>query len=279
MAFHKEQNRKKRWQVWAVAGAGAAVLTLLVTWVRPASPAATIPTAVVTRGVFRDQLKLRGELKASRSIILSAPMRAGQLEIINLVPDGTSVKQGEVVVQFDASQLKENQAEDKSTLATAEAQIRQSEAQGRLNEEQDTTALKTAHYSLESAKLDASKQAILSRIDGEEALLKVSDAQLTLRQAAEKLKMDRASDAAAIVDEKQKRDEAAFNLRQDDAALAQMSLRAPIAGTVTILSHWTPNGVQTFRPGDQAWPGAAVAELPDLSTLYFDARTSLIGAS
>lgn len=267
------------WRAWAAAGAGVTAFVFFVIWVRPARPAVSIPTAVAWRGVFQDQLKLRGELKARRSIILSAPMRAGQLQIVSLVPDGTSVQRGEVVAQFDSSQLKDQLAEDDSTLATAEAEIRQSEAQGRLTEEQDTTALKTAEYNLASAKLDASKQAILSKIDGEEALVKVVDAKLALGQAREKLKMDRASSAAAVVDQKQKRDEAAFNVRQDEDALAKMSLRAPLAGAVTLLSRWTPNGRQTFRPGDQAWSGAAIAELPDLSTLYFDARADELDRS
>ncbi len=272
-------ERHSPWRLWAAAGAVGVALVALMSGTRTARPAAAIPTAVVRQGVFRDQLPLRGELKANRSIILSAPMGAGQLQVINLIPDGTNVRPGTVIVQFDSSQLKEQLAEDESTLATAEAEIRQAEAQGRLTEQQDVTAVKTAEYTLEAAKLDASKQAILSKIDGEEALLKVADDKLALRQAKEKLKMDRASDAAAVVDQKQKRAEAAFNVRRDEEALAKMTLRAPIAGSVTILSHWTPNGRQTFRPGDQAWPGAAIAELPDLSTLYFSARADEIDRS
>ena len=49
-----------------------------------------------------------------------------------------------------------------------------------------------ARFDVESAKLDASKQEILSKIDGAEAQLKVADAEQKLNESEEKLKADRA---------------------------------------------------------------------------------------
>ena len=55
-----------------------------------------------------------------------------------------------------------------------------------------------ARFDVESAKLDASKSEIVSRIEGAEAQLKVTDAEQSLRQAEEKLKADRAKTAATV---------------------------------------------------------------------------------
>jgi HlyD family secretion protein len=42
---------------------------------------------------------------------------------------------------------------------------------------------------------------------------------------------------------------------------------------VSLQNHWQPQGSPTtFKPGDRAWPGAAIAELPDSSTLKIAAR-------
>jgi HlyD family secretion protein len=262
---------KRRWK-WA-AGCGAiAVVALVLVGARLASPEPRIPTGEVIRGTFQDLLTLRGEVKARRSLVLNAPTRAGELMIIKMTPDGTPVKKGDVVVQFDASKLAQTLSDDKSALKTAEAQIQQSAAQAQLTDQKDVTDLVTARYALQSAQLDASKAAILSVIDGKEAEIKVSDAELAVKQAGEKLKMDRAAAAADLADQKEKRDKAAFDVKRDETALAQMALRAPLDGVVTVLSHWTPNGPHPYRPGDQVWSGAAIAELPDLSTLYFNAR-------
>jgi len=269
---------KRKWK-WAAAGGAVAVVVLILLGARLASPEPTLPTSEVVRGTFQKFLTLRGSVEARHSVVLSAPMRAGQLMIIKLAPDGTRVKKGDVVVQFDSSKMEQTLSEDNSTLATAQAQIQQSEAQSRLTDQQDVTTLMTARYTLQSAQLDASKRAILSKIDGEEAELKVSDAKLAVKQAGDQLKMDRAAAAADLADQKEKRNKARFDVERDEKALAGMALRAPLNGVVTVLSHWTPNGPHQYRPGDQVWSGASIAELPDISTLYFKARADEIDRS
>lgn len=262
---------KRRWK-WVLGCGVVAVVALVLLGARLASTEPTIPTSKVIRGTFQNLLRLRGEVKARRSIVLNAPMRAGQLMIIKMTPDGTSVKKGDIIVQFDSSKLEQTLSDDKSALATAEAQIQQSAAQSQLTGQKDVTDLMTARYNLQSAQLDASKSSILSVIEGKEAEIKVADAQLAVKQAEEKLKMDRAAAAADLADQKEKRDKAAFDVKRDETALAKMALRAPMDGVVTVLTHWTPNGPHPYRLGDQVWPGAAIVELPDLSTLYFKAR-------
>jgi HlyD family secretion protein len=42
---------------------------------------------------------------------------------------------------------------------------------------------------------------------------------------------------------------------------------------VALQNHWEPQGGPTpFKPGDRAWPGAAIAELPDATALKVSAR-------
>jgi HlyD family secretion protein len=55
-------------------------------------------------------------------------------------------------------------------------------------------------------------------------------------------------------------------------SLEQMTLRAPSAGTISLLQHWTGSADAPYRPGDRAWPGAAIANLPDATTLRISAR-------
>jgi HlyD family secretion protein len=51
-----------------------------------------------------------------------------------------------------------------------------------------------------------------------------------------------------------------------------MTLRAPLAGTVSLVAVWHAQGQAPFKAGDTAWPGAPLAELPDVSTLRIAAR-------
>lgn len=243
---------------------------------RLANPAPRIPTAVIQRGEFVDYLELRGEAKASKSVTITAPYEAGDLQILKITPTGTQVKKGEVVAEFDTTNPKQTLEQDRSELKSADAEIEQSRAQSRLKEEQDLTDVMKARYDVEAAKLDASKQEILSKIDGEEAQLKLADAEQKLKEAEAKLNADKASDAADLEGKRQKHDQASFKVRQTERALSVLELRAPSDGIVTVLNNWRASGFfgngAPFKQGDRAWPGAALAELPDMSTLQINAR-------
>lgn len=259
-----------------VAGVATAAALLIFGAFRLVDSAPNIPTAVVARGDFTDYLELRGDVKALKSRTITAPYEAGDLQILKITPDGTTVKKGDIVVSFDTTTPKQMLAQDQTELESADAEIEQSRAKARLKEEQDLTDLMKARYDMESAKLDASKREILSAIDGKEADLKLADAQQKLSEAEAKLKADKASDAADVESKRQKHDQALFDVQRTQRTLSVLVLRAPTDGIVTVLNNWRASGFigngAPFKQGDRAWPGAAIAEIPDLSTLQITAR-------
>jgi HlyD family secretion protein len=231
-----------------------------------------IPTYVVKRGEFLDAEQLHGEVKALKSVSISAPADAGDLQILKLSAEGASVKAGDVVVEFDKTKTEQDLAQFRSTLRSAEASIEQARAQAKLAEEEDKTAVLKARFDVESAKLEASKQEIVSKIEGEEAKLKLLDTEQKLREAEAKQKSDEALNKATIESTEQASTKAKYDVERAEHALAQMSQRAPSAGTVSILQHWMGSGMAQYRAGDHTWAGAAIAELPDASTLRISTR-------
>jgi RND family efflux transporter MFP subunit len=257
-----------------VAVTAAVVLGLFVLGAfRLASPAAKFSTAEVKRKEFVEYLEVKGEVKALRSVIIAAPYGAGDLQIMNLAANGAKVKKGDVLVEFDNTTVKQKLAQDQSALKSAEAEIQQSRAAARLKEEQDLTDVMAAKFAAQKAGLDASKQEIVSVIEGEEAKLKLADAEQKVKENEAKLNADRSAAKADLASKKQKQDQAAFQVQQDEHSLASLALHAPLDGVVALQNHWQPQGGPTpFKPGDRAWPGAAIAELPDPSTLKISAR-------
>ena len=267
--FHRLSIQRKGMVVAIVLLAGSGVV-LGAARLSKRSP--TVPTIVVTRGEFLDSTEFRGEVKALKSVTISAPAEAGDLQIVKVSPEGTVVKTGDVVVEFDKTKTEQDLAQYRSSFKSAEAEIGQARAQGRLDEEEDKTAVLKAGYDVEGAKLEASKQEIVSKIEGEEAKLKLADAEQKLREAQAKQKSDQTLNQATIESKVQASKKAKFDVEREERALGQMTLRAPSAGTISLLQHWSGSNMTTYRPGDRAWPGAAIAELPDATTLRISAR-------
>jgi len=270
--------RKRLQQLWlrrkallitviVIAGCG-----VVLGAVRLSRRAPSVPTFEVKRGEFLDSQQFHGEVKALKSITISAPAEAGDLQIIKLKDEGASVKAGDVVVEFDKTKTEQELAQFRSTLKSAEASIEQERAQARLAEEEDKTTVLKARYDVEAARLEASKQEIVSRIEGEEAKLKLADAEQKLREAEAKQKSDEALHKAMIEAAEQASAKAKFDVKRAENALSQMSVPSPSAGTITILQHWAGSNMAAYRAGDRAWAGAAIAELPDASTLRITAR-------
>jgi multidrug efflux pump subunit AcrA (membrane-fusion protein) len=234
------------------------------------------PTVAVTRGEFVDTLEIRGEIRPLKSIVLSSPMQSGDLQILKLAKSGTMVKPGDVLVRFDPSTLQRTMQEKQSEVKQADAEIEQAQAQARIAREQNATAVMKAGYDIERAKLDAAKGDTVSRLDIEQAKLAVVDAQQKERELKEKVKSDETSAEADLAAKRHKREKALFDLRRAERGLQNLELKAPAAGMVNVLPNFRSGsmfgGQQEFQEGDRAWAGAAILELPDLSSVHLESR-------
>src|SRR5208282_5945679 len=121
---------------------GAAILIvggLVFGGFRMAKSAVNFPTADVKRKEFVDYLEIKGEVKAIRSAVITAPYGAGDMQILRIVDNATKVKKGDFLVKFDATTVKQKLAEDQSAVKSAEAEIQQAAAASRLKEKQELT--------------------------------------------------------------------------------------------------------------------------------------------
>lgn len=240
--------------------------------------APNVPTAQVKRSEFVDYITVRGNVKAQHSIQIAAPSIAGDLQIVKLVPMGTMVKKGDVIVQFDTTTLQATLDQRRSELKSAGADIDHSRAEARLSKEQQATDLLQARYNVDRAKLDTSKQEILSEIDGAETRLKLHDAEQKYRELQQKDISSKDSTDADIDSKTQKREKSLFDVRLAERQIASLTLRAPADGMVTIMPNfrarnWTTGGsTPDFKEGDRAWSGAVIAQLPDLKSMRVSAR-------
>jgi multidrug efflux pump subunit AcrA (membrane-fusion protein) len=182
-----------------------------------------VPTAAVTKGEFVDYLQVRGEIRPAKSIVLAAPMQAGELQIVKLAKNGSAVKPGDVVIEFDGTSLRQRMQEKQSELKQADAEIAQVQAQQRITLQQDDTAVMRAKYELDRAKLDLGKRDLVSQLEYEQAK---PPSPTPIRRCGGHVKETSDRPAGADVTAKRrKRDKAQFDLDRAQQGLAALSSR------------------------------------------------------
>jgi len=268
-------RRARRWLAAATILAGLSGLAA-AGWrlYARAQAVAKLPSAPARRGEFLAIVRCRGELRARRSAQVTAPVNVPELRILWLAPAGEPVTEGQVVIRFDPSSARQQLKEKQATIEQAQATLDQAEAQSRITAEQDRLDLAQARYQVERAKLEASKAEIVSRLQGEESRIELGLAQQKLRVQEATLSLHEASSKARIASVTRVRDQARAEVELTQRRLSQMELKAPINGVIVYLSNHSQGwmNAKPFKVGDQAWPGAALAEIPDLSTLQMEAK-------
>ncbi len=224
----------------------------------------------VKRGEFSVMVTTSGELRARKFVQITVPANAQQaeafqLKISTLVPEGTVVKEGDVVAELDRSPLAAKIQEVSLALQKAEAQHQQAQLDTTLTLSQAREDLRTMQLQLEEKRI-AKEQAQF------EAPSVRRQAEIDLEKATRGL-------AKATTDYKTKTEQAVAKMREVGADLerqrnrlgiiqevmAGFTIKAPSAGMVIYVKEW--NG-RKKTAGSQVSPWEpAVATLPDLSQM------------
>ncbi len=260
----------------ALVGAGA-LSAAAVAGYRHDSGSTSLPTAIVAKTTFVDFLQLRGEIRPVRSVILTAPSSGTDLQIVRLVKNGDTVSAGDIVVEFDPTTQQRTLETKQSELKQAESEIERTEAEQKRRVASAESEVGEAKKAADRARLDVQANALRPRIEAENMLITLSNAEEHVRELEAKVVGERLAAGADVSMAKQKRDKALFDVRETERIIASLQVRAPIAGSVSLLPNFRAGGPGSrmspeFKKGDRAWFGAAIAELPDLASVQVNAR-------
>src|SRR5260370_9830025 len=146
-------------------GIGIAILAPSA-WLLARGPAAPENSLVarVKRGPFAVTVTTSGELRARQFVQITAPSGAQQagawaMKIQSIVPEGTIVKQGDVVAELDRSTLANKFDEVRLALQKAEAQYEQAMLDSTLTLSTARENIRTMELALEDKRL-AKEQAV-----------------------------------------------------------------------------------------------------------------------
>ena len=239
-----------------------------------------VPTARVERKEFVQTVRTRGEVKSLNTIPVAAP-QTPDLTIVRLAADGKPIKKGDVVVEFDAATQEERYLEKSTEVRQVDSEIIQKEAQHSIADEQNAMLVMRSEYDLERAKLEASKQEILSEIEGLKNRITVKVTEGELQKSKTTAEATDISQEADIVQLEEKKNKAIRDLERTKSYLGNMVLRAPVDGVVQIRPNPRAQGSSSrsrppFQEGDSVWAGAEIADIPDLSSMVVEFRVEEI---
>ena len=127
-----------------------------------------VETHTLSRGKFLSRVTVTGELEAVQSKLITAPQISwtfGQLKISKLVDDGQQVKKGDLLAQFDKSEVEKALNEAKSNLEIAQSELRKTQAKNKSDIESKEIDLEIARINHQIAKLQLEQAAFKAEID------------------------------------------------------------------------------------------------------------------
>jgi hypothetical protein len=252
----------------ASGGAGAAIYRY-----RLANAAEDLPVAPARKGEFLMIIRCRGDLKAGRSAQIYTPV-VPNLRISWMAPAGEPVKAGDPLIKFDSSSAQQTLAQKEAQLRQNQATLDQAVAQAKITAEQDASDLAQSKYTVERARLEASKEEIVSKIDGDEKKIDLAVAEQQLKVEEATVALHEASNKSKIASATRLRDQAQGDVDITKRRIGQMEIKAPISGVPSYSPNYSQgwNNVRPFKVGDNVFAGMNLAEIPDLDTLEMDAK-------
>lgn len=226
------------------------------------------------RGTFRERVLLSGELAAARGEPLAVPRtEVWQLQIRWMAEDGSRVKAGDPVVEFDNSQFASELEEKRLNASNAGSELDRVQAEARTAAAQKAFEVEKARSELEKARIAADiPQDLLSLREYQERQIALKRAETALVKAQEELVAARKGSASDVQVQKISLEKSQRQIRNAEESITALTLRAPRNGMVLVADH--PWEGRKLQEGDTVWVGMKVASLPELDSMIVEANLS-----
>jgi HlyD family secretion protein len=267
--------------VIAVLAVVAGVPGVRAAW-RQLEPApSAIPTTTVKRGQVDTNIHAIGELRTTKSTLLFAPSSGGQMRLLTLESTGVAVKAGDIVIAFDPSDQQNTLEEQEALLREADLEIEKNKADSAAQAGQDAVDMLTATFDVRKAELDVTTNELLSAIDARKNELTLEEKKRRLAQLQDDITSHTKTNDAAMAVSQEKRNKAKLAMEAAQRLIAQMTVRAPIDGFVSVRPNdegvnFFYNGMTApeYRAGDMVSSGRQVAEVLDIAQMELVARVA-----
>lgn len=240
------------------------------------SPPAETATHVVERRDIDHVLRLHGTVEAEHASAVVVPRILGQnvnaLIVTRLVPNGTRVRAGDLLVEFDRQAQLDLALEKKAEFRDLEEQVRKKQAEHEEQRAKDDTALKTAENALALARLEVDKNELLPAIEAQKNLLKREAAEAEVAQLKRTYALKRDAARAEVRTLEVRRDRARRAWEHAEANAERLSVHAPLDGLVVLRSIWKGGRMGEPQEGEEVRTGLGLLDVVAEGTMRVRAK-------
>jgi biotin carboxyl carrier protein len=234
-------------------------------------------TAKVQRGDVIIRAFSRGELRAVRSVTLTAPNLFSTVQVTRLAPLGSLAKDKDLIVEFDDSERRAQLEETLLEVEQIDEQIKKAQADLAIRDNQDQVDLLRTRYAVRRAELEVKRNELISAIDAKKNLLTLEEQKRKLTQLESDIKSRKEQAEAQLAVLREQRNKAMIDVRREEQRIAQAKVLSPMTGLVAIKQNRSGyfnfgQQVPDIREGDTLQPGMPVADVLDLSELEVVAK-------
>ena len=220
-------------------------------------------TASVKRGNFHRTVRLNGTVRAvdSYSVLaprLSGPMTGtGMMVITRIVPNGTRVRKGDILVDFDRQAQTKNILDRQAEYDGFVQQIRKKQADQTSAKIADETEIKGAEVDVRTALVEMRKNELIPKYQAEINKANLAEAEAQLKQLKDTFLLKRQAEAADIKILEIQRDRAQKALEHAKTNVDRMTIRSPMDGLAVLKPSYKGTRMVDPQEGDEVRPGAA----------------------
>lgn len=239
-----------------------------------------IPTTVVKRGTFTEELVEEGVLQAVNSMVMVTPRisyRYGQLKIASIVEDGSEVQKGDTVMVFDPSEVKKAIVDAEQKLEIAKAEYEKLKATQESEIEDLEADYEITRISQEISKINLDNAQHESEITKKEIQLQFETANISLQRAREQIENKKKIHKEELHQKILSMSQLVKMLEEATGALESLFVVSPTKGIVIIKENWMTG--QKFRAGEQPYSGYPIIDLPDLNKMMTEAKINEVDVS
>ncbi len=186
------------------------------------------------------------------------------LIITKLMPSGTQVVPGQLLVEFDRQNQLKAAIDKRSEHRDLEEQIRKKRAEQEQARAKDDTELAVAANAVENAHLEMKKNAYLGRIDQEKNEQRLEEAEAKQKQLTATFDLKRRAEQAELRILEIQRDRAYKAMKSAEDNATRMVVTSPISGMVGAADGVAARDRQVeIQEGEEARPGMPIMQVVD----------------